>query len=299
MNVLNTDVSFFGKCTNTANPTTVNLLEYLQSSQYRTAVERVRNTAEKKERDRLKKELLPGITPAGVFSYRDEKGLLKPSGLMAGDIDFHDNPYNPESIKSRIMNIHNVAFCGLSASGRGLWFLVPVTCPDRYKEHFNALRADFTRLGIVLDAAPANVASFRFYSFDPAAYYNPDAVPYSKFWQPVRDIYRPQNIRVETGSEAEKLETVVRQIEVQRLDITGNYRQWFSLLSSLATLGETGRDYAHRISQFYSTYNSRETDRQFDHCLRMRSNRFTLGTLFRIAKDNGITFRNYIEHQTL
>lgn len=292
MNLLNTEVSFFSKCTGTANPTTVNLLEYLHSEAYRAAVEQVRNTEVKKERDLLKKALLPGITPAGVFSYRDEKGLLKLSGLIAGDIDFQDNPYNPESIKARIMNIKNVAYCGLSASGRGLWFLVPVTCPDRYREHFDALSNDFARLGIALDPAPANIASFRFYSFDPSAYFNPEAIPYSKFWRPIPETYTQRNnpVRV-VGNEGEKLETVIRKIEAQCLDITGNYRQWFSLLSSLATLGEAGRDYAHRISQFYAAYSSRETDRQFNHCLRMRSNRFTLGTLFSNAKEHGITFR--------
>ncbi len=300
MNVLNTEVSFFSKCTGTANPKAVNLLEYLHSVDYRAAVDRVRSTEDKKKRDLLKKALLPGITPAGVFTYRDEKGLIKPSGLLAGDIDFQDNPYNPESIKARMMNIKNVAYCGLSVSGRGLWFLVPLTCPDRYKEHFDALRYDFTRLGIALDPAPANIASFRFYSFDPAAYFNPEAVPYSKFWRPMPEAYTPKNnhIRV-TGDEGEKLEAVIRQIEAQRLDITGNYRQWFSLLSSLATLGEAGRDYAHRISQFYSTYSSRETDRQFNYCLRMRSNRFSLATLFKIAKEHRITFRGYFELKTL
>ncbi len=297
MNILNTEVSFFRKCTDTANPQTVNLLTYLHCEDHRAAVERVRAVEDKKKRDRLKKALLPGITPGGIFNKRKEEGLVKPSGLMAGDIDFADNPYNPETIKRQVAKIPNVAYCGLSASGRGLWFLIPITCPDRYKEHFDALRADFARLGIVLDPAPANIASLRFCSFDPDACFNPVALPYRKLWIPKPNTYTASDRRAQAaGEDGEKLEAIVRQIEARRLDITGNYRQWFSLLSALATLGEAGRDYAHRISQYYPQYSSRETDRQYGYCLRMKNNRFTLGTLFKEAKEHGLTFREHLTH---
>lgn len=297
MNVLNTEVSLFPKCTVTINPQTVNLLAYLRCEDHRAAVERVRAVEDKKKRDGLKKRLLPGITPGGVFTYRNESGLVKPSGLMAGDIDFADNPYSPETIKRQVAKIPNIAYCGLSASGRGLWFLIPITCPDRYKEHFDALRADFVQLSMILDPKPANISSFRFYSCDPDAYFNPVAVPYRKLKIPKPEQVKRDNNRAQVaGDDGEKLEVIVRQIEARRLDITGNYDQWFRLLCSLASLGEAGRDYAHRISQFYQQYSSRETDGQFTHCLRMKTNRFSLGTLFRVAKEHGLTFRDHLTH---
>lgn len=299
MNALNVEVSYFKKCKPSLDdpPQTVNLLTFLRSEKHRAAVERVRAVEDKAERDRLKKALLPGITPSGIFTYRDEEHLVKHSGLIAGDIDFKENPYNPETIKRQVAKIRNVAYCGLSASGRGLWFLVPIAYPEHHKEHYAALVADFARLGIVLDTAPANVASFRFYSFDPDAYFNPNAAPYAKLFVKQADTYTPSSSAQVAGNDAEKVAAIIRQIEARRLDITGNYGDWFSLLSSLATLGEAGRDFAHRISQFYPTYNSRETDRQFTYCLRMKGNWFSLGTLFKMAADHGVTFKEHFAQE--
>lgn len=294
MNALNVEVSYFKKCKPSRDdpPQTVNLLTFLRSEKHRAAVEQVRAIEDKEERDDLKKALLPGITPSGIFTYRDEEHLVKHSGLIAGDIDFKDNPYNPETIKRQVAKIRNVSYCGLSASGRGLWFLVPIAYPEQHKEHYAALIAYFARLGIVLDSGPANVASFRFYSFDPAAYFNLNAVPYTRLLTQQPDAYKPGSSSAQVvGNDAEKVEAIVRQIEAGRLDITGNYQDWFSLLSSLATLGEAGRDFAHRISQFYPKYRTRETDRQFGYCLQMKANRFSLGTLFKVAADHGITFK--------
>lgn len=301
MNVLNVEVSYFRNINDTANPVTVNFYTYLCSEKHRAAIECLRATDNEKERTQLK-IILPGITPSGVFSYRDEEHLVKHSGGIAGDIDFKDNPYNPETIKKQVAKIRNVAYCGLSASGTGLWFYVVIAYPEFHKEHYESLITDFARLGIKLDTKPKNPASFRYYSYDPNAYFNLEATPYTKLQTRQPDTYTPGSNRAQdAGSAGEKVEAVVRQIEARRLDITGNYELWFALLSSLATLGEAGRDYAHRVSQFYQTtkhsYSSRKTDRQFTHCLRMKNNRFTLGTFFKVAADNGITYREHFAQE--
>lgn len=183
MNPLDVDVSYFKNCRDTDNPATINLLTFLRSEKHRRAVENVRAEPDKESRAALKSQL-SAITPSGVFTRRAGDALVKHSGLIAGDIDFDKNPYNPESIKRQVAKIANVAYCGLSVSGRGVWFLVPVGFSYRHKEHFTALADDFARLGIVLDPAPSNVASLRFYSYDPAAYFNESATPYWKLPQP-------------------------------------------------------------------------------------------------------------------
>ena len=299
MNVLNVEVSYFRSCTDTANPATVNLYTYLRSNKHLKKVERIRAIDDKAERDNLKKDTLPGITPAGVFSHRHESGWLTPSFLIPLDCDFKDNPYNPETIKRQVAKIRHVAFCGLSASGQGLWVLVVIAYPDRFKEHFAALVADFARLGITLDTAPANPASFRFYSNDPNAYFNLEATPYTKIQTRKPDTYTPRSNRAQdAGSDGEKVEAIVRQIEARRLDITDGYKHnWFALLCSLATLGEAGRDFAHRISQFHPEYNSRETDKQFTDCLKWSKRRDGLETFFKRAKDNQIYYREYFAQE--
>ncbi|MEO6038442.1 MAG: BT4734/BF3469 family protein [Saprospiraceae bacterium] len=189
MNCLNVEVSYFKRCFDCPQPVTVNLLTFLRSEKYRIAVEKVRLIEDKAERDALKKSILPGITPSGTFTHRAENGLVKHSGLIAGDVDMKDNPYTPESIKKFISGFENVAYCGLSASGQGLWFLVPIANPEQHKQHFAALLEQFALEGINLDPAPANVASFRFYSFDPEAYFNPEAKPLNRRLQTEK--YKP------------------------------------------------------------------------------------------------------------
>ena len=291
MSALNVEVSFFIRCTNKAKPVTVILLTYLLSDKYKVVVGRIRAIDNKAQRDRMKKALLSGITPSGTFSRRAEKYLLKHSSLIALDIDLKDNVLSLEQIKNLVRSLPFVAYCGLSVSGRGLWALVPIAYPERHTAHFAALVDDFARLGIVLDTAPANVASFRFCSYDPNAWFNHSAAQYitTKYRQP--DNYTPGGDPAQApGDDSEKLETVIRQIEAGCLDITGQYRQWFALLSSLATLGESGREYAHRLSRYYPGYSRCETDRQFTYCLRMRTNDFTLGTVFKVAKDYGVRY---------
>jgi|GEM_PF-1109300 len=179
MNCLNVKISYFKNNKDTANPATVSLWSYLNSGKHRNRVEELRAAQTDVERIHLK-ERLPGITPHGVFSYRDAAHLVKHSGLIQGDIDFKQNPYDPESIKREISKLANVAYCGLSASGNGLWFLVPIADLDKHAEHYAAMVQDFARLGLVLDTKVKGVESFRYFSFDPAPYFNPQATPYER-----------------------------------------------------------------------------------------------------------------------
>ena len=292
LNALNVEVSYFQKCSDCTRPAKINLLTFLKSDKHRAAVERIRAIETKVKRDELKCALLPGITPSGVFSYRAENSLIKHSGLIAGDVDMKDNPYTPESLKGFISGFQNVAYCGLSASGRGLWFLIPIANPERHREHFAALREQFAKEGIRLDPAPANVASFRFYSYDPAAYFNPAATPYVRLKtaeQPTRPVDTPQRSE---GSTAAKVEAILSQVEARRVDITGGYSNWLKFGFSLAgEFGEAGRDYFHRVSQFHPGYSVGATDEQFTKCVRYQGNRLTIDYFLAHAKANGLTYR--------
>ena len=66
----------------------------------------------------------------------------------------------------------------------------------------------------------------------------------------------------------EDVENIVREIEQRAIDITPNYKDWVELGFALVDgLGENGREYYHRISRFYPTYQREETDKQYTHCL--------------------------------
>ena len=102
---------------------------------------------------------------------------------MQFDIDLQDNQQlqNYEDMQMLISMIKNVAYCGLSVSGRGYWGLVPIHDPAKHMEHFEALKDDFYFFGIKIDPAPSNVASPRYYSCDPNGYFNANATVYKRF----------------------------------------------------------------------------------------------------------------------
>lgn len=95
--------------------------------------------------------------------------------------------------------------------------------------------------------------------------------------------FRPSN-EVETD-----IESLTSQIEQSQIDITGDYSAWRNLGFALSdSLGESGRDYFHRISKFHTEYNPKECDRQFDACLKAKGSGITISTFFHVAKDHGV-----------
>lgn len=288
-NVLDIQVSYFRKCSSTSDPVAVNLMDYLLSAKHLDVIDTIRKEPDKVKRDHLKKTYLPGITPSGLFTHRSEQGLVQHSELIAGDVDFKDNPYDPITMKVQLARLVNIAYCGLSASGQGLWFLVPIQEPLKHKAHFSALVNDFLKFGIRLDPAPANVASFRFYSFDPDAFFNPYAKPYTQLYIPQPP--KPQKVYFKPFSVTDKvtrLEATIQSIEKSRLDITSTYSAWFQIGCALAAeFGESGRSYYHRISQFHTKYHPKNTDQQYTACLRVPTNRFSLGSLYFWAQKRG------------
>lgn len=291
--ILDISVSCFKDCLTPDNPRPVNLLSWLNSDKYRAKVEQIRNIEDKAERDTLKKTL-PAITPGGIFNHRSLEGLLSHSGLFAFDIDFADNwnITNYSDLKDQLKKLQNVAYCGLSVSGAGYWGLIPISNPDKHKEHFQALIQDFRRLGIILDKSGGDVCRLRIYSFDPEAYFNHAAKPYTKIFVP-QPKPAPKYDTPTNGDNREKVEKIISVIALHKIDITGNYEDWLKIGCTLTSeFGSAGRRYFHEISQFYPKYEPAETDRLFNHCLKKDYSKVTISTLFYIADNYGIRFKS-------
>ncbi len=85
------------------------------------------------------------------------------------------------------------------------------------------------------------------------------------------------------------IEIITKRIEETNTDIAPNYADWRDLGFALAdTLGESGRNYYHRLSRFYPKYNQTETDKQFDNCLKSHGHGVTIKTLYHLAKSAGV-----------
>lgn len=256
-------------------------------------IEQIRAEPDKEKRDQLKAKIFC-FTPSGTFTSRSEAGLIRHSGFLQFDIDFKDNQHikNYSSLKDEICNVVNVAYCGLSASGRGYWGLIPIAYPEQHKEHFEVLKRDFEGFGIMIDEKPKNVASLRGYSWDPDAYFNHNARIYTKTWKREkahREFTPSCNGAVPRRDDTrQKVEQLIVQIRQSVTDITGSYGTWFELGCSLANeFGESGREYFHLISQYHPDYRENATDKQFSHCLK-HNYQYQINTFFHYCKQSGI-----------
>ncbi len=294
MSVLNVQVSCFANYHTPDDPRPVSLLTWLTSAQHADKVARIRRSRSKAQRDRLKAQL-PAITPSGLFERREASKLIRHSGLLQLDIDEKDNDHldNFAELGAWLATLPYVAYVGRSVSGKGWWGLVPISEPDRHREHFRALVGEFREQGIFLDEKPANVAALRGYSYDPEAYFNHAATTYTRVIEEQRpapmDPVELSDLELEI--EAERVEYCLQQLESQQIDLTEDYNDWFALACAFAnTFGEEGRSFFHRVSQFYPNYRPRQTDYHFDSALKGQYN-YSLGTFFYLCDQVGVNFR--------
>jgi hypothetical protein len=110
-------------------------------------------------------------------------------------------------------------------------------------------------------------------------------------------------IRNSAFPQQEEIGEIVQKIENHQINITGDYSTWRNLGFALSdALGETGRDYFHRISRFHPEYDQKECDKQFDACMKAKGSGITISTFFHVAKDHGILLdsrnRSNVEQQT-
>ena len=122
--------------------------------------------------------------------------------------------------------------------------------------------------------------------FDIAKWFKPDSGVQDR---PLSGAAAP---RIATQDLHDDIETVVRRIEARCLDITGDYSSWRDVGFALADgLGEAGRDYYHRVSRFYPKYDVKETDKQYDRCVKGKKGGITVKTFFQKAKDMGVDIK--------
>lgn len=188
-------------------PETVSIVDMLMMPWQPEILTQVRSASQKTERSKYKKHLW-GITPSTIQDGgRGIKYVKEHNGLMQFDIDPDDNeillqPGGLTKVKEFLKAIPFTVYCGVSASGTGLWGLFRISHPHLHSQHFEAMYKEFLNSGIELDTAPRNPASLRFVAHDPEGYYNEDAVIFDIRIEPEIKKATPLKIesRLETNS---------------------------------------------------------------------------------------------------
>ena len=269
--------------------TVTTIRQFLNSTRHTADIMRLRETTDAKER-RLIKSTLPAASLSGRFSPpRASSNLIEHSGFVCVDIDGKDNPgQDMGQMKTRLSRCENIAYIAFSVSGKGLFCIIPITTPSRHGAHVSAMQRDFARVGITIDAACKDVCRLRVLSYDPEPYENQKAVPYQALYEePRRERARYQG----ADETLQRIEEVVAACERQRIDITDGYDNWFNVGAALASIGEHGREFYHRLSALNPGYKSAECDRKFDNVLKT-CGRIGIGSLFYTAQLHGIDISN-------
>lgn len=285
-------ISWFTNMRDT-EPKETTLGEFLaKSGEYREQIKKLRTCRNAEERKYLKSQL-PQATISGVFcGSRKADNLAAHSGLICIDIDMQDNHdlHDFEHLKENVLSrMAEVAYAAHSVGGKGYFVIIPLKYPNLHKKQFAALLHDFAKLGITIDAACSDVSRLRSLSYDEKPFINENAEPYSGVEDDPKPVTKPfKQFKANfVDNTDERVFLACKAIQERHIDMTEVYDDWVNIGFSLASLGESGREYYHIVSSQNAKYNERETDRKFDGFLRSNG-RIGIGTFFHYCKQFGV-----------
>lgn len=262
---------------------------------YQISIAQVRNQADESTR-RSFKSALDYVTPSGLFTpTRKASNLLQHSALAI--LDF-DHVANLETTRLQLSADPYALVLFVSPSGDGLKLIVNVT-PGLDKDSHKQLYADLSLyykqtygLDQILDDKTSDVSRPCYVSYDPDVIVNPTASLYTSKGLVTTLTRKKPKTDYQLAADATDIErhvaTVIERIEAAQINITDDdYHTWYVLAFCLSTLGESGRDYFHRLSQLSPKYDAANTEHKFDEAL--KNCRFTTPwKFFDVAKAHGI-----------
>ena len=282
----NPTFSFFRRPIQNLNPCAIWTLEdawrYITSFEAAEVTKQLRSLTNKDDQRKFKSTHFDYVTFSGTFRKRGKKQLIQHSGLIC--LDF-DNIADVEDLFARLLQ--DKCFCTRllvrSPSGNGLKWVIQLNSSDtaEHEEYFESLLDYCTQTyGITPDEQCKDIGRACFLAYDPKAYLG-------KALQPKPAKKKSSSKQSHSSDKLDDVERLTQAIERKRIDITADYARWRNIGFALASgLGENGRDYFHRLSQFYPQYREKDTDAQYDKCMRAKGTGITLASLFQYAKED-------------
>jgi hypothetical protein len=158
------------------------MLGRIRNGKSKDLITRIRKSADKKERNSLKKNL-PSICFSGTFRKRADSALIEHSGFICLDFDGYKNRKAMLSDKKSLSGSAYVYSVFISPSDEGLKALIRVPpIPENHVGYFNALEAYLNNPHF--DTTSKNISRVCYESYDPQIYINPD----SKIWDTVAEV---------------------------------------------------------------------------------------------------------------
>lgn len=294
-NLLDTKISVYANVFATENQV-CSLHDFLTDGSVKQQIDAIRQEADKAKRDAAKK-MLPAATISGVFrGGHKAENLLQHSGLICIDVDAKDNPHitDWQTFKRQIATLKCVLWAALSASGRGVFLIIPIPPCDakKHRLYFQSLALAFEKSGVKIDNNCSDICRLRGASYDDNAYINPHAEIFTKLppspKKPIAAAKMRHNGITDTRTTVGKVQECVRLVCAHKIDLTNGYSEWLKVGMALADLGESGREYFHLVSAQSASYNAAECDKKYSEILRSRRGAVNVGTFFHMCAAHGI-----------
>ena len=238
------------------------------------------------EAAKILKKQLESFTPSGTFKNGRSKDKLEIyNQSIVLDIDKVNNE-KLETIQRKLKEIPYTLGSFISPSGNGIKIIVGTTSEEKDHKLAYSKIADYysKALNVAIDSSGSDVCRLCFMSYDPNCYINDDFEPYEL--KTKTKVTRT----IPTPDETDEFEIILLQIENQGVDITGDYETWRNLGFAIADeYGESGRTAYHRISLFHLSYNEKDCDEQYTHCIKSNGSGIGISTFYYHAKNSNVT----------
>ena len=242
------------------------------------------------------KKSLPCCTISANFETRRSLDNIKQKNkLICLDVDRHTKSKKKTCntcvdmllVKEMFMEHPCTLYAGKSVSGDGIYAIIRIHDEEKLKEYFEFFRKSLSRIGVNIDESCKDYTRLRFYSYDPDAYFNPDALFY-RLPKEKKEI-KPKALEHISKSDAEKVEKIIEVLEKTSMDITQSYEDWVKIGAALYDgFGDLGNSYFHKISSFYADYDPKETETKWNQCKKM--SKIKLSSLFYVANSYGVRY---------
>lgn len=168
-------------------------MEEIKFGTHREVIEQVRAIEDKNARSAYKAQHLLAVTLSAIcHTWRKESNIAAHTGLMGIDIDPDDIEIDDwEALRDSIADRLPVVAAALSASGKGLFFVIKV--PRELSLHRDIYTYVSWKIqevfGLRVDPTGKNPDRLRFTSYDPDCYINyniaelPEIVPDAEYWK--------------------------------------------------------------------------------------------------------------------
>jgi VirE-like protein len=225
------------------------------------------------------KKQLPGILWSGRFSRRANTGLIQHSGLLCADLD----SLGEKILRTRVKLLSSQHLWALffSPTRDGLKAIFRVH-PDASKHlaSFHAVEKHVLDLiGIQIDQARKDLAGLCFVSYDPDAYYNPNAVEIQPLPEPVKLKLKRHNAGENTKPDRAQIREMLAVIP-KRPD----YPEWIKVV---AAVGDALPD--DEAIESLNEWSPEERPSEYADKLRHRLSEIHIGTLIHLAREHGWT----------